>query len=398
MTTTAHRGRRGQIISRGKDRRNRPTWLLRVYLGTTPDGTKRYSNKTVKGSRSDAEQELTAMLRSVDTKSFVAASKETVKEYLGSWLRSKVDVTGRTRVDYEQRLGWYVYGPLGHYRLQDVDARVVQEMISKMASTVSPRTGQPLSPRTIEYTKAILHAAFEDAVRAKLLYRNPVEHVKIPKKTRRAPSVLTMKQVGVLLEKTKEDALRALWALLLTSGLRPQEALALKWTDLELEESWLSVQRTLADDGHGNFSLVDTAKTDGSVRRIGLPESTVEVLKGHKARQNAEILLAGTRYGRQDLVFATSLGTPLDMNKVRRRWKAALKAAKLPAVRLYDTRHSHATALLHNGADIAWVAARLGHADIHMTQRHYAHVLPETQRKMGELTEEMLKKANGTAE
>lgn len=386
---------RGQMVPRGTNK-----WLIRVYLGTGPDGSRRYSSKTVEGTTSQARKELTAMLRELDTQSFVEPSKMGLREYLGvpakleepatGWLRSKIDITPRTQVDYRRRLELYVVPALGHRKLHEIDAHAVQSLISSMADAA-------LSPRTIEYTYRVLHAALEDAVKQNLLVRNPSDNVKLPKKVKRAPSILTMKQVGLFLEATSQDALHALWMLLLTSGLRPQEALALMWSDVDLDGRWLSVCRVLVDDGHGKTSIVERTKTDeAGMRRIGLPESAIEALRTHKTRQNAEILLAGPRYERLGLVFANSLGRPLDHNLVRRRWKTALKAASLPRVRLYDTRHSHLTALLANGADIAWVSARAGHKDIKMTRDHYAHVMPETHREMGEMTERMLQKANGT--
>lgn len=371
---------RGSIQARGDNK-----WLLRVFLGMTPEGKREYSAKTFEGTFSQAGKELTAMLRENDTDMFVQPSKLSLKEYLEGWLKSKIDVAERTVVSYTQKLA-YVIARIGHLMLHEVDARAVQSFVTNMNES-------GLSPRSIEYAHRVLHIALEDAIRQHLLVRNPCDHTKLPKKIKRAPTVLTMKQVGTLLAKTADDSLQALWMLLLTSGLRPQEALALKWSDLDIEGKWLSVQRNLVDNGHGVFSLADVPKAD-SYRRIGLPESTVALLQKHKVRQNAEVLLGGPDYDRADLIFANSVGHYTDPNLVRRRWKAALKAAGLPSVRLYDTRHTHLTALLANGADLAWVAARAGHKDIKMTQQHYAHVMPETHRGMGDMTERMLKEAS----
>lgn len=374
----AQRGR-GSIIPRGDNR-----YLLRIYIGKSPDGKREYSSKTIEGTISQARKELTAMQRALDTQTFVSPSKMLLRDYLEAWLKSKIDVAARTVVSYGEKLS-YVSTTIGHLKLHEVDPSAVQLVINGMAA-------RGLSPRTIEYTRNVLHAAFEDAIRQHLLARNPTDHVKLPKKQKRAPTVLSMKQVSLFLEKTAQDVLHSLWTLLLTSGIRPQEALALKWTDLDMDERWVSIQRNLVDDGHGAFSLVDVPKAE-SYRRIALPESTVAVLQKHKARQNAQMLLAGDRYERLGLVFANSGGRPLDPNMVRRRWKIALKALKLPEVRLYDTRHTHLTALLAAGADLAWVAARAGHKSITMTRDHYAHVLPETHRGMGDMTERLLKEA-----
>jgi integrase len=371
------------MVQRGQNK-----WLLRVYAGKHPDGRRKYISDTFEGTTSEARKALTAMQRNHDTRSLVSPSKTTLKEYLDGWVKGKIDVAPRTRVSYEHQLA-FTSGLIGHLKLHEIDTPDVQAVVSDMA-------GKGLSPRTVEYSVRVLHVALEDAVKRHLLVRNPADHVTLPKKARRPPSILTMKQVDLLLEAAKDDPLRGLWALLLTTGLRPQEALALKWSDLDLDGKWLSVQRTVVNDGHGNFSLSDSTKTVGSTRRIGLPETAVQALRSHKQRQNASILLAGESYDRQNLVFANAIGGVADPYKVARRWKKALEAAELPEVRLYDTRHTHATALLQNGADIAWVKERLGHSNL-STTLGYAHVLPEAHRQMGEMTEMILKKAGGAA-
>jgi integrase len=368
------------MVLRGPNR-----WLLRVYIGQSSTGKNRYSSKIISGTTAEARKALTAMLREVDTKTFVEPTRELLSAYLESWLTGKIDVAPRTLVSYRRMLGYFL-PQLGHRKLHEIDRSHVQAVLNEM-------TSQGLSRRTLEYAKAVIHGAFTDAIQDNRLVKNPADYIKLPPRVKRAPTVLSLAQVGALLEATQTHPFHGLWTLLLTTGLRPQEALALKWSDIDLDGSWLSVRRTLADDGHGKASLVESTKTDGSTRRIGLPSSTVATLRVYKARQSAEILKAGTRYTRFDLVFSSSVGTPLDHNLVRRAWKSTIKKAGLPAVRLYDCRHTHLTALLQNGADIAWVAARAGHSDVSMTARHYAHVLPETHREMGEMTERLMQQA-----
>lgn len=373
--------KKGQMIPRGRNR-----WLLRIYLGRKADGKRNYSAKTFEGTTAQARQKLTDMLSGAYNQTFVETSKLLVSDFLNQWVDGKIDVSARTQASYRMQLKRPM-STLGSLRLQELSPTATQHCVSLLAEA-------GLSPRTIEYTHRILRSALQDAVRQGLLIRNPGDHVTLPRKIKRAPSILTMQQVHLFLEKTSDDPLQPLWRLLLTSGLRPGEALALKWTDINTDEKWASINRTLVDDGNGHLNLVEQPKADSS-RRIGLPESTTNSLKEYKKRQAAEILLAGKHYERLGLIFANSVGHPLDLSMVRRRWKTALKAADLPKVRLYDCRHSHLTSLLQNGADIAWVAARAGHKNIKMTRDHYAHVLPEVHREMGEMTERLLQAVTG---
>jgi integrase len=355
------------MIPKGPNR-----WLLRIFLGRVV-GKRRYSSKAFQGTTSQAIKELTSMTRAVDTQTFVEPSKQSLGDYLTVWLLGKIDVTSGTQASYKRQL--VHFGRLlGDRPLTSIVPEDVQRVLSVMAD-------KHLSRRTMQYARAVLHAAFQDAMQDNLLIRNPVANTKLPPRVKRAPTILSMQQVNRFLEVTDAAPFHPLWMLLLTTGLRPQEALALKWSDVNLPEQWLSVSRVLQEQGDGTFALTEATKTEASTRRLGLPLSTVEALKAHRTISPL------------NLVFPGPTGAPLDISRVRRAWKADLKAAKLPIIRLYDTRHTHATALLAAGADIAWVKARLGHSNVSMTIENYAHVMPETHRKMGEMTERMLREA-----
>lgn len=373
---------RGQILPRGEDR-----WLVRAYVGTTTNGKRKYASRMIRGSVTEARRGLTALLRDIDTQTYVQPSNLALGDYLTSWLDGRIDISPRTLVSYRGVMK-RVQDSIGHLKLERLTRAAIQGVFKEM-------TEAGLSRRTIELTRTVLKSALEDAVRENLILRNPADHTELPPKRKRPPSILSPAETQHLIVGTADDPFHALWVVLLTTGIRPSEAYGLKWGDLQLEagEPWMSVIRSVTTDGHGKAVLSETTKTEGSVRRIGLAQTTVAALTAHKKRQLEEILKCGPRYQRDDLVFASSIGTPIDHNRVRRAWKATLKRLGLPPVRLYDTRHSHLTALLAAGADIAWVAARAGHKDIKMTRDHYAHVMPETHRAMGAMTERILNQA-----
>jgi len=199
-------------------------------------------------------------------------------------------------------------------------------------------------------TLLIPHQAFEWAVEpGKLLATNPTARLKLPKKVNRPPTFLSAEQIAAVLEKTRGDRLHPLWYLLSHSELRPQEALALKWSDFEPTKNGVqaTIRRTVVNDGYGHFSVEDSTKTEGSKRTVSVSRSTWEVLQAHRRRQAEEMMLAGEQHDRHDFVFATRLGRILDRTNVAQRWKTALRKAGVTIkARFYDTRHSHATTLL----------------------------------------------------
>ena len=281
----------------------------------------------------------------------------------------------------------YILPHLGHLRLNEMTPDAVQEVVTKLRN-------QGLSPRTIEYAHTVLHQALKRAVKLGLLVRDPTESTELPPATRRAFTILSPEQMLRLFKSEEGKRLHPLWLLLLDTGLRPGEALALKWNDLEGDT--LRVQRTLVRGMGRKYGLVEQkAKTDQSLRAVTLSKSVVAALKAHRQKQVEEILAYGERYHRDDLVFATPFGCLLDPDNVRQRWKCALKRAGLPTnVRLYDCRHSHATALLNAGnVNIAWVSARLGHASVQTTETVYTRVLPEAHRQMADVMETVWEQA-----
>jgi integrase len=381
MTSTTKaptKRRKAGQITRRVNQYGKVTWILRVFLGRDGKGKRLYHGTTFEGSATGARRELTKMLSDVDTKTLVRPSQQTLKSFIKEWLKSKASVSDTTRDSYEYQLTQYVYPTLGHLKLSDINAPTIQRLYNAIRD-------QGLSPRTIEYTHALLSQALKKAVKLGLLGRNPADDTERPTKAARAFTILSAKQMVKLEESERGRRFYPLWVLLLSTGLRPGEALALRWADFE--EDTVHVRRVLTRTLKGAYHIVENrAKTPQSLRAVTLPPSTVEALKVHRQRQVEEMLASGEHYQRKDFMFATALGAHYDLNNVRTHWKSALKRAGLPKnIRLYDTRHSHATMLLNEGnVNLAWVAARLGHTSVTTTERVYTRVLPEAHKQMAD--------------
>ena len=126
-------------------------------------------------------------------------------------------------------------------------------------------------------------------------------------------------------------------------------------------------------------------------RSVPVPASVVKALASYKSKQARARLNVGQEYQDNDLVFATTHGTPLmRRNLVRRHFKPILKDAKLDkSIRLYDLRHTCATLLLAANENPKVVSERLGHASIAITMDTYSHVLPSMQRAASDKLESM---------
>ena len=378
----------GQIIKKGGK-----TWLVRIFQGRDAQGKRRYLNKTIRGTKKDADKYLSKTLTAMSTGTYIEASTLSVDDYLDRWLQNaaKGRVRERTFDDYSDLLKRYVRPALGKIRLCDLRPLDIQNLYTSMQDS-------GLSARTVRYTHAVLNSALKQAVKWLMLSQNPAALVELPKLTRKEMAALSVDEAARFLAAASADRFALLFALALSTGMRPEEFLGLQWKDIDLERGIATVQRALVwrDKKQGwQFTEPKTAK---SRRSIPLPASIVRSLTSHKARQGEQRLKAGKKYENHDLVFATRKGAPLmRRNIVRCHFRPILEKAGLPAsIRLYDLRHTCATLLLAANEHPKVVSERLGHSNITLTLDTYSHVLPSMQQGASEKLERMLFEKTGT--
>jgi len=99
----------------------------------------------------------------------------------------------------------------------------------------------------------------------------------------------------------------------------------------------------------------------------------------------------GAQWTDNGLVFTTTIGTPLDAQKiVNRHFKPLLKRAGLPDIRWHDLRHTYATLLLSRGTHPTYVQKSLGHASVQLTLDRYSHCMPSMGRNTASAMDEAL--------
>lgn len=374
----------GQLIQRGER-----TFLLRVFKGRDASGKRKFVNKTIHGTRRDAERELRKLLTAKDTSQLLDPSNESLAKYLRRWLDSaaKAQLRKRTWLDYQALIRRYIEPELGHARLSRITPLEIQALYTSMQE-------RGLSARTVRYTHAVLRSALNQAIKWRMLATNPATLVALPKSQRRELSVLNREQANALLEAAETDRFHALWVLLLTTGMRPGEALALRWADLA--DGRVTIHRTLVQRA-GMGRVFENPKTAKSRRSVPLLPQALSALALHRKKQAAEKLLFGAEYEDQGLIFANQTGGSLDMARLSRKFRKLNERARLsdgaplPRIRMYDLRHSHVTLMLAAGVNLKIVAERVGHSNINMTADVYAAVLPDMQQQATESLDRLLR-------
>jgi integrase len=391
-------------------------WRIRVFVGRDKSGKRQYLSRTVQGGKKKAEEELSDLIGKKRHGRLGRSDRRSIGEHLDWWIENvaEIGVRASTLASYRLVIETYLKPELGSIRLDKLTGPYVQEVVRTL-------TTRGLAPRTVRYAFALLNAALRRACKDRLLSRNPLEDVTLPRQPRRELQVPGESARGRLLAELQADGLWPLWCVMLTTGLRPGEALALRWADLDFTTGTLTVQRSLSRLKGGRWELTEPKTTQGR-RNVSLPAEAVEVLREHQARQVEERKKYAEFAEDHGLVFADALGRPLEWANVRHRHFApALRRAimtcsvcglplrepksgklehagpvlvgadavpsghapapfaELEGLRPYDLRHVHASLLLARGVSLRTISERLGHADPGFTLSTYAHLVPGTQ-------------------
>lgn len=382
-------GKRGH--GEGTVYRHRGRWAGAITVGFTPDGEQQ--RRYVSGdTRKECLDKLDDLRRLRDTGHLVATTRGmTVKDYFDEWAIGTIahqvaigELRESTADNYLDLADRMIVPYLGRHRLEELKPVHLREWLATLRGTTNAR-GRPYSSRTVQLAHAILRRALNDALRDELVTRNVALLVKAGRVTSPEVEPLRPDELKLLLAEAPNDRLHALWLLLISLGLRRGEALGLHWDDIDFEANTLSVRRSLqrrrtkevtpSGRRRGHLAEVET-KTASSVRTVALPEVLVEALHQHRERQDAERREAFA-WVNPDLVFSTHLGTWFDPQNVYVFWHALCDRAGVRRCRPHDLRHTAASVLLMQGADMRTVMEVLGHSRMATTSDLYTHVLAE---------------------
>lgn len=382
---------KGRVIKR-KGAKN---YTIILQLGLDPATGKRKQKWIAMGtSKREAEQYMTKLIHELDTGSYVRPNKETLGEYIDSWFQNhQANISPTTAQSYVNLIKNHIKPGLGHIPLTALTPEHLQRFYSSKLKDGRLDGKGALSNRTVRYLHCTLHRAFKVAVMQGKLYRNPADAVESPKDTRREMHTMDEVDMHLLLETARSTPYYALFYLSLFTGMRRSELLGLRWCDVDLVLSQLSVTRTLHLLNNGDMYIGDPKSAKGK-RLIALSPSTVTVLKEHKGAEiKRRLELSKRPLKDQDPVFTRNDGSPLKPASVTQAWRIIARKAGIGGIRLHDARHTHASFMLKAGTHPKIVQERLGHASIRITLDTYSHVAPGLQEAAAKVFDDMVLKA-----
>jgi integrase len=368
---------------------------------TTPGG--KPARKFVYGQTREIVHDKWIKLQAKAAKTPIPTNTPSLSQYLTTWLADivKPNLEPATYAYYEAMIRLYIVPALGTKKLDKLQVGDIQAWLNKMAVTCQccvqgKDKARPIgkqrccalgdccegcpSRRTVQAARNTLRAALNHAITSdELLSRNVAAYVKVPgpARRRRKGSAWSVEEASRFLASAREDndPFYAAYVLILINALRKGEVLGLIWPSVDDDGGDLDISWQLQRVG-GRLIHKQRIKTEDSDAEdvVPMPEICSAALSLRRQEQAAAKEQAGERWQDSDLVFTTRWGTPIEPRNFNRSFEARCRKAKVPRIRVHDTRHTCASLLASLDVHPRVAMRILRHAKIAMTMEVYTKV------------------------
>ncbi|MDO9545979.1 MAG: site-specific integrase [Pelolinea sp.] len=305
------------------------------------------------------------------------------KDFLRGWLSTKSSAVKKSTWRlYEGTIRNHIEPILGKIKINDIEPEDIQNLYFL-------KIEKSIGSRTIQVIHTVIKSSLETAVRMGVLQNNPTQSTTPPKYTSPEMDIYSEHEITQLLLAVKGTLLEALIHLAITTGLRQSELLALNWSDIDWDRKTISVQRQLRRK-YVNRDYYSSLKTKSGRRTISVGMNTIQKLLEHHKNQIDEKEKMGDRWDENNLIFPSTIGTPIRQRNLLRGFKKIIRESGLREIRFHDLRHTAASLMLNHGISPIIVAKRLGHSKVSMTLDTYGHLLPGMQQESADYIDDLI--------
>jgi integrase len=366
-------------------RRGERSWELKFDVGADPvTGKRRIRYASFKGTKRDAEIELSRLVTQNAAGEGVDPSKATVAEFIERWERdwASANVSPKTLERYKQILRLNVVPHIGTMRVQKLRPVHLNELYGKLQRT-GGKNGRPLSARSVGHVHRVVHRFLGHAATWGVVSQNVAAVVGPPPVPEGEITILTEDQIGATLRHLEGRTLRPIVSFLLGTGARRGEALALRWKDLHLDKGIVRIERK-------------SPKTKNGRRNVAISPWLIAELRAHRARQQERRLALGLGRAPDDsLVFARWDGSTRSPHWLTQKFALAMDSLKIDCT-LHGLRHTHVSQLIASSLDVLTISRRIGHASAAITLAVYGHLFANTDTRAAEIMEATFAKVRST--
>ncbi len=248
-----------------------------------------------------------------------------------------------------------------------------------------------LSGVTVRRYHSVIHKAYVDAVKRKIVPYNPVDQATLPKAKQYIGDYYNASEVKMLLDGARTDELYLVILLAAYYGLRRSEVLGIKWSAIDFDENKITIRHKIVEED-GEAVGYDEMKNQFSYRTLPLLPNTKEELLKAKERQKQMQKLFSKGYNGDYLeyVCVDAIGRLYNPGYVSSHFGVLLNNLGMRKIRFHDLRHSCASLLLARGVQMKEIQVWLGHSDMSTTANIYSHVDSASKSATARVMEEAL--------
>lgn len=386
----------GSVEDRGKEK-----YRLKLSIQYT-NGKKERISKTISArNKTEAKHQLDdwrmeLMLRSAEYVSKQLTVNEMLDDYLKYCANNK-NLVLRTLEGYRKIANRYLRPTLGGRFVDEITPEKVEEFFNELQKSGGV-DNRPLSGNTCKRILSVLHPMINRAIFHQYILVNPCDPITMPRSDQKEIMVLSKDEIEkmlALLLGHPDQRFAMVVRLALLTGCRRGELCALRWKDVDFEQSTIHIRHSLAEvakrdapDGRTEY-LKDTKNHEN--RNLSIDAETMKALREHKTRQSHQLLNNEIKQNERIYVFANAVGEPYCPSNLTKDFEAFVFKHAFK-IRFHDLRHTHASILIMSGESIVAVSKRLGHKKVSTTLDVYSHLMPGDDRaiaeKLGELFNE----------
>ena len=368
-----------------------------VYLGvdkvTGKDVKTSITGRTKKEVKQKTKEAEIAFLQNGSTR-FQASNITTYKELASLWWESyKHTVKPNTQLNVRRLLDNHILPLFGSYKLDKLTTPLIQNIVNKLADKTNK--GEEGAFLYYDSLHALNKRILQYGVVMQAIPFNPAREVILPRNTQKAKRQKVKhfdneelkKFLGYLdnldLNRFRYCYENTLYKFLLATGCRINEALALSWSDIDLDNAVVHITKTL------NYKQeTNSPKSKSSLRDIDIDQATVSMLKQYRLRQTKEAWKIGKS---ESIVFSDFIHEYPNNRTLQTRLRTHFKRANVTNIGFHGFRHTHASLLLNSGIPYKELQHRLGHSTLSMTMDIYSHLSKENAKKAVSFYETALK-------
>lgn len=374
---------------KGSVRKRGNSWSYYFDLGIV-DGKRKRKEKGGFKTKKEAQEALRIALYEFDkTGTVKEESSISVSDYFDFWFENYVEVNCKynTITTYKNVIENHIKPILGNYKLKSLNPAQMQEFINDKS--------KEFSKKTIDNIYSVLNNSFKMAIMPyEYLKSNPVQYIKKPKFTTKKNNdlkIINIDEFNQLLDRYPfSTSYHIPLQIGFHTGMRVGEVCALTWNDIDFENKSINIDKTMIMKKDVRFEI-GTVKNEGSERKIKVGDTLLRILKKQKLWQSENKLRYGEFYCKEDYDFVCTRedGSVVTTNAL----KNLNKVAKEMGIdfTFHSLRHTHASMLLENGANIKDIQIRLGHSKISTTLDIYSHITNKRETVIVDIFESAIK-------